>query len=77
MRALVYTRVFGLRRPASGDGVIGTAPPATIGESLLEARRAAYKFRKESATWGAYQHYGRVNDKLLPLPNSMKSPDAD
>jgi hypothetical protein len=71
-----YTRVLGLRRPANGEAVIGTAPPATIGESLLEARRAGFKFKKESSTWGAYQHYGRVNDKLLPLPNAGKAPGA-
>ncbi len=72
-----YTRVLGLRRPANGGEIIGTAPPATIGESLLEARRAVFKFRNESSSWGAYQHYGRVTDKLLPLPNAMKSPDAE
>jgi hypothetical protein len=64
-----YTRVLGLRRPG-GDAVIGTSPPATIGEALLEARRAALRCQKESSTWGAYQHYGRVGDKLLPLPNT-------
>ncbi len=34
-----YTRVLGLRSPQAGGAVIGTAPPATIGESLLTARR--------------------------------------
>ena len=65
-----YTRVLGLRGPFDNDALIGKAPPATIGESLLEARRAVFEFRKESSSWGAYQHYGRVNDKLLPLPNA-------
>jgi hypothetical protein len=69
-----YTRVLGLRRPADGDVVIGTSPPAMIGDSLLEARRAAFRFEKESSTWGAYQHYGRVSDKLLPLPNARRTP---
>jgi hypothetical protein len=66
-----YTRVYGLRRPADGDAVIGTAPPATIGDALLEARRAVAKLQKGSTSWGAYQHYGRVSDKLLPLPNTI------
>jgi hypothetical protein len=68
-----YTRVLGLKRPAGGGAVIGTSPPATIGEALLEARRAVLAFRKESSSWGAYQHYGRVNDKLLPLPNNRRT----
>jgi CHAT domain len=71
-----YARVFGLRHPANGDGVIGTAPPATIGDALVEARRAVLEFRKESSSWGAYQHYGRVADKLLPLPNAQRSRKA-
>jgi CHAT domain len=72
-----YTRVLGLRRPANDDGVIGTAPPATIGASLLKARQELFEFRKESSSWGAYQHYGRVTDKLLPLPNAMRPLEAD
>jgi hypothetical protein len=69
-----YTRILGLGRPADSEAVIGTSPPATIGESLLEARRAAYRFKRESSTWGAYQHYGRISDKLLPLPNTRRAP---
>jgi hypothetical protein len=71
-----YTSVWGLRRPADSDEVIGTAPPATIGESLVEARRAVFDLRTDNSSWGAYQHYGRVTDKLLPLPNAMRSPQA-
>jgi hypothetical protein len=56
-----YLKVLGLPVPKS--------PPATIGDALLEARRAALKF-KNGSTWGAYQHYGAVSDKLLPLPNA-------
>jgi hypothetical protein len=71
-----YTRILGLRRPANGDAVIGTLPlgPATIGESLLEARQQALKNKTDSSTWGAYQHYGRVSDKLLPRPNASGPP---
>jgi hypothetical protein len=71
-----YTRVFGLRRPANSNRDSGTAPPATIGVSLPEARRALLNFRKESSSWDAYQHYGRVTDKLLPLPNAMRPLEA-
>jgi hypothetical protein len=69
-----YTRVLGLGRPANGETVIGTSPPATIGDSLLEARRAMLRFNKDSSTWGAYQHYGRISDKLLPLSNVRRAP---
>jgi hypothetical protein len=72
-----YTRILGLRRPDDDEDVIGRAPPATIGESLLNARRAAFEFNKDSSTWGAYQHYGRINDKLLPFPNVRKTPGPD
>jgi hypothetical protein len=71
-----YTRVLGLRRPADAETILGTSPPATIGDSLLEARRAAFQFNKESSTWGAYQHYGRVSEKLLPLPNVRSKTEA-
>jgi hypothetical protein len=68
-----YSGVFGLRHLTRGDAKVLTAPPATIGESLLEARRAVFNFRKESSSWGAYQHYGKVSDKLLPLRNVNKT----
>jgi hypothetical protein len=65
-----YARVLGLRKPDDGHDLIGTSPPATIGDSLLEARRQVFAFRQQSSSWGAYQHYGRISDKLLPLPNA-------
>jgi len=71
-----YTRALGLKHPGNGDAVIGKSPPATIGDSLKEARRAVFEFRKESSSWGAYQHYGRVTDKLLPLPNDPRPREA-
>jgi hypothetical protein len=72
-----YTRVFGLRRPTNGDGNNGTAPPATIGDALREARLAVFKLRPDSTSWGAYQHYGRVSDKLLPFRNAPRPHEAE
>ena len=63
-----YARVFGLLKPDD----IGRSAPATIGEALREARRNVFDFKKESSSWGAYQHYGRASDRLLAPP----SPDA-
>ncbi len=74
---MFYTRILGLRRPTDGEEVIGTSPPATIGESLLEARRVVFELKKESSSWGAYQHYGRTTDKLLPLPNARRPRKPD
>ncbi len=56
------------------------APPATLGNAVASARRALMeiirtrKITGEPATiWGAYQHYGQPNSKLLPFTNN----DAD
>jgi hypothetical protein len=71
-----YTRILGLRQPDDDENVIGRSPPATIGESLLKARCATLEANKDSSTWGAYQHYGRINDKLLPFPNARRTAGA-
>src|SRR5262245_26850596 len=71
-----YARVMGLREPDAAAGVIGTAPPATVGDALLEARKKTFEFKRESASWAAYQHYGRVSDKLLPFANAPARSDA-
>jgi hypothetical protein len=63
---LFYCQALGLRRAPQGDQIIGTAPPATLGESLAAARRAILH---QGTTWGAYQHYGQSAAKLLAFPN--------
>jgi hypothetical protein len=68
-----YARVLGLSRPGGDNAIIGTTPPATIGDALFNARRIVLGFKPESSTWGAYQHYGRVSDKLLPLPSAREA----
>src|SRR5262249_13853063 len=63
-----YARALGLGSPiATGtdDAVIPTSRPATIGDALREARARALARNRNSSSWGAYQHYGRVRDKLL------------
>jgi hypothetical protein len=71
-----YARVLGLDRPTDAESVIGASPPATIGEALLEARRKTFEANATCSTWGAYQHYGRVSDKLLPFANASPKPEA-
>jgi hypothetical protein len=61
-----YTEVLGLDRPES--------PPATIGVALRKAREEARRTRPDSTSWGAYQHYGNVSDKLLPWHNVPAEP---
>jgi len=69
-----YAKLLGLMGP-DGKGATGTAPPATIGDALREGRIAARNLRPEMGTWGAYQHYGRVSDKILPFANSNQGTD--
>jgi hypothetical protein len=64
-----YARVLGLSRPGNDADLIGEAPPATIGEALKKAREMAFARKPQSASWGAYQHYGRVSDKLIAVSN--------
>jgi hypothetical protein len=79
-----YCRALGLGRPGNDGPLIGTAPPAIFGYALAEARDAIRLRRcqaagdpdgaKKRATWGAYQLYGKANDKLLPLLNTTTTP---
>jgi hypothetical protein len=71
-----YLQALGLQlkpEKAGGNGagleLHGSAPPATLGESLASARLKLLDLHATGTTWGAYQHYGRVNDKLLPFRN--------
>jgi hypothetical protein len=70
-----YARVLGLSSPGADGELIGQAPPATIGEALKKAREMAYACKPLSPSWGAYQHYGRVNDKLIAMLNNP-APDS-
>lgn len=68
-----YARVLGLRRPGNDGDFIGEAP-ATIGEALKKAREMAFNCKRQSASWGAYQHYGRVSDRLVAV---LSTPQRD
>ena len=66
---------FGVRPTARTSSARRPRPPSA--SRLLEARRAVFELKKESSSWGAYQHYGRVTDKLLPLPNARRPRKPD
>jgi hypothetical protein len=71
-----YARVMGLSGPGAAGGLIGTAPPATIGEALKKAREMAFARKPQSPSWAAYQHYGHVTDKLVAMPNTPAPNEA-
>jgi hypothetical protein len=82
-----YAGVLGLRGLDISSGLDGTAPPATIGLALRKARERISDIEPSTAsnslvkfdhtTWGAYQHYGKVGDKLLPLVNLPGEPTSE
>jgi hypothetical protein len=79
-----YRRALGMGRPNNEGAVVGTAPPAIFGYALADAREAIRQMglgaadgpdgAKKRSTWGAYQHYGKANDKLLPMANVTAGP---
>jgi hypothetical protein len=71
-----YTYILSLHGPTDDEIRIGRSPPAVIGYALRDARRRTFQFSNSSSSWGAYQHYGRIGDKLLPLPNVRSSSAA-
>lgn len=67
-----YDLVLGLQRPEQG-GTPYRVKPTTIGDALRFAREHTVESNASSSTWGAYQHYGRVGDKLLPSVNEPRT----
>ena len=57
-----YARLFGLRAP---DAYACDTPTQTIGQALKAARERAFAADPTSSSWGAYQHYGNPNDRLV------------
>ncbi len=63
-----YALALGLQRPDARQLPI-KPELMTIAAALRDARIETMRFDKKSSTWGAYQHYGRVSDRLLaPAP---------
>jgi hypothetical protein len=67
---LFYRQVVGIVPVDGEEQKYNTAPPATLGASLAAARQS---IMGAGTTWGAYQHYGHSNAKLLPFRNRDES----
>jgi hypothetical protein len=59
-----YACLLGLENP-SAQGVAANQLNSTIGRALWIARGKTLATNSESSSWGAYQHYGRVSDRLV------------
>ena len=59
-----YAFALGLERP-DAKALPSKSELQTIAAALRDARHATMRFDQKSSTWGAYQHYGRVSDRLL------------
>jgi hypothetical protein len=66
-----YARLFGLRSPDSGGC---DTPTQTIGQALKGARERAFTTDPASSNWGAYQHYGNLNDRLVAYEDVPPAP---
>lgn len=67
-----YLQVLGVSlQPEDRIKLQRAAPPDTLGVAMAAARKALIELGgdKRGSTWGAYQHYGLVNDKLLSFVN--------
>jgi hypothetical protein len=58
-----YARLFGLRAP--DDAYTCVTQTLTIGQALKAARERAFAADPTSSSWGAYQHYGNPDDRLV------------
>lgn len=62
-----YARLLGLTGPNDGDGIAASQAGATIGRALQQARQKTQELNPSSSSWGAYQHYGHVGDRLVSI----------
>jgi hypothetical protein len=64
-----YACLLGLTGPNASDGIAADPSDAKIGRALRLAREKALALKPTSSSWGAYQHYGHVSDRLISIPN--------
>lgn len=71
-----YACVMGLRGPDPGAGISVIPSDATIGRALLAARTRTWRLRSDCPSWGAYQHYGHIGDRLVSMGDMQAANDA-
>jgi CHAT domain len=71
-----YARLLGLTGPNEGDGIAASQAGATIGRALQQARQKTQELDPSSSSWGAYQHYGHVGDRLVSIADSAAAPNT-
>jgi hypothetical protein len=64
-----YACLLGLTGPTENDGVAADPSNAKIGRALRIAREKTLALKPTSSSWGAYQHYGHVSDRLVSIPS--------
>ncbi len=64
-----YACLLGLTGPNKNHGIAADASNAKIGRALRIAREQILALKPTSSSWGAYQHYGHVGDRLVSIPN--------
>ena len=62
-----YACLLGLTGPNAEHGIDADQSGATIGRALQQARQVAQGLNPQSSSWGAYQHYGHVGDRLVSI----------
>jgi hypothetical protein len=62
-----YACLLGLTGPTENDGVAANPSDAKIGRALRIAREKTLALKPTSSSWGAYQHYGHVSDRLVSI----------
>jgi hypothetical protein len=64
-----YACLLGLTGPNGNDVIAPDSSNAKIGRALRIAREHTMALKPASSSWGAYQHYGHVSDRLVAAAN--------
>jgi len=64
-----YACLLGLTGPNDNDRIAADSSNSKIGRALRIARERILTVKPTSSSWGAYQHYGHISDRLVSIPN--------
>src|SRR5262249_21289512 len=62
-----YATLLGLNGPDAHDGIAPLQTDATTARARRTAREKTRTLKPNSSSWGAYQHYGHVGDRLVSI----------